>query len=75
MTANRYVGMLGGGNDLWTLYAPGSRVEVFASRPELELYLVVRGLELSSKKPNSDFRLLQPGIEIYDVVPANSRSS
>lgn len=72
MTANRYVGMFGDGNDLWTLN-PGK--EVFSSKPELEMYLAVRGLELSAAKPNVDFQWKGTEIESYDVVPANSISS
>ena len=75
MTANRYVGMFGDGNDLWTLNVPESKGEVFASRPELEMYLAVRGLELSAARPNVDFRWKETEIESYDVVPANSVSS
>lgn len=73
MTANRYVGMFGDGNDLWTLN-PGK--EVFASRQELELFLAVQGLELSAAKPNVGFSWKRMEVESYDVVPsANSISS
>lgn len=74
MTANRYVGMLGGRNDLWALNAPGSRVEVFASRQELELFLAVRGLELSAARPNAVVRWASAEIESYGVAPAKPSS-
>ena len=72
MTAIRYVGIL---NDLWTLNIPGSKGRVFASKPELEMYLAVRGLELSTAKPNVNFIWAGTKKESYDVVPAKPSSS